>query len=158
MFKNKDDLNHLLIYSIIISIIGISIFIINTSLIGIILSLFVGIVGGAICTIGFNLYLKIVNKYGLKVLWITPLLLIFGGFGISVINSEIGNILTTLLIVTGIPVALVLYVIYSIEIFFRRNTLIIKQEKCPICKKIRQSNENFCSNCGYNYNYQKVNK
>lgn len=152
MFKNKDDLNHLLIYSIIISLIGISIFIINTSLIGIILSLFVGIVGGAICTIGFNLYLKIVNKYGLKVLWITPLLLIFGGFGIFVINSEIGNILTTLLIVTGIPVALVLYVIYSIEIFFRRNTLIIKQEKCPICKKIRQSNENFCSNCGYNYN------
>lgn len=152
MFKNKDDLNHLLIYSIIISLIGISIFIINTSLIGIILSLFVGIVGGAICTIGFNLYLKIVNKYGLKVLWITPLLLIFGGFGIFVINSEIGNILTTLLIVTGIPVTLVLYVIYSIEIFFRRNTLIIKQEKCPICKKIRQSNENFCSNCGYNYN------
>lgn len=149
MFKNKDDLNHLLIYSIIISI--ISIFIVNKTIIGIILALFVGIVGGAICTIGFNLYLKIVNKYGLKVLWITPLLLIFGGFGISVINSEIGNILTTLLIVTGIPVALVLYVIYSIEIFFRRNTLIIKQEKCPICKKIRQSNENFCSNCGYNY-------
>ena len=151
MFKNKDDLNHLLIYSIIISIIGISIFIINTSLIGIILSLFVGIVGGAICTIGFNLYLKIVNKYGLKVLWKAPFILLCSGIISYLITGNGANILIILLLMTGIPFAFVLCVIYSIEIFFRRNTLIIKQEKCPICKKIRQSNENFCSNCGYNY-------
>ena len=154
MFKNKDDLNHLLIYSIIISLIGISIFIINTSLIGIILSLFVGIVGGAICTIGFNLYLKIVNKYGLKVLWRVPFILLCSGI-ISYLLAGYGafdNLLIMLLLMVSIPFAFVLCVIYSIEIYFRRNTLIIKQEKCPICKKIRQSNENFCSNCGYNYN------
>ena len=150
MFKNKEDLNHLIIYSIIISI--ISIFIVNKTLIGIILALFVGIVGGAICTIGFNLYLKIINKYGLKVLWITPILLIFSGITSYIITGYGANLLIILLLMTSIPFVFVLYVIYSIEIFFRRNTLIIKQEKCPICKKIRQSNENFCSNCGYNYN------
>lgn len=150
MFKNKDDLNHLLIYSIIISI--ISIFIVNKTLIGIILAVFVGIVGGAICTIGFNLYLKIINKYGLKVLWITPFILFCSGIISYLITGNGANILIILLLMAGIPFAFVLCVIYSIEIFFRRNTLIIKQEKCPICKKIRQSNENFCSNCGYNYN------
>lgn len=152
MFKNKDDLNHLLIYSIIISI--ISIFIVNKTIIGIILAIFVGIVGGAICTIGFNLYLKIVNKYGIKVLWRIPLILICSGI-ISYILAGYGafdNLLIIALLMVSIPFAFVLCIIYSIEIFFRRNTLIIKQEKCPICKKIRQANENFCSNCGYNYN------
>jgi Ca2+/H+ antiporter len=155
MFTNKDDLKHLLIYSIIISI--ISIFIVNKTIIGIILAIFVGIVGGAICTIGFNLYLKLINKYGIKVLWRIPLILICSGI-INYILAGYGafdNLLIIELLMISIPFVFVLCIIYSIEIFFKRKTIIIKQEKCPICKKIRQANENFCSNCGYNYNYNK---